>query len=110
MTEIKDGIYAQVSGTVSKRFQAKNGEAAVIEIAREGSQYPDRVAVWSIDFQLEEGDRVALKGWLSWRKEIKDDKTYFNVAMNKAQLVERVAAVQDVPPADEWPDTEATPF
>jgi hypothetical protein len=81
MSEIKDGIYGQVSGTVGKTGNAKNGPYAVIEITRDGSQYPDRVTVWSL--KAATGDRISVKGWLSWRKNERDGKTYFDVSINK---------------------------
>lgn len=108
MTEIKDGVFAQVAGTVGNVFDAKNGTAIVVEVKREGSQYPDRVTVWSVDFQANQGDRVAVKGWLSWSKSEKDGKTYVNVSLNKAQLVSR-EAVSTAPDAWSAPSDE-TPF
>lgn len=84
MSEIKDGVYGYVSGTVGRTGQAKNGPYAVIEVSREGSQYPDRVTAWGLDATT--GDRVSVKGWLSWRKDERDGKTYLNVSLNKPQL------------------------
>lgn len=76
-----DGVYASVTGTVARVGQAKNGPYAVIEVVREGSKYPDRVTAWGLDAPA--GARLTVKGWLSWRKEEKDGKTYLNVSLNK---------------------------
>ena len=83
---IKDGIYGQVSGTVSKVGQARNGGYVVLEVAREGARYPDRVTAWGIDGPLNQGDRLSLKGWLSWRKNERDGKTYFDVSLNQPKV------------------------
>jgi hypothetical protein len=58
-----------------------------------------------------------LKGWLSWRREVKDDKTYFNVSLNKPQVVaqEEVSKSPDadadtgVAPAG-WGYSDESPF
>ena len=76
-----DGVYASVTGTVGKTGQAKNGPYAVLEVQREGSKYPDRVTAWGLDART--GDRLTVKGWLSWRREERDGKTYLNVSLNK---------------------------
>ena len=90
MSEIKDGVYAQVAGTIGRIGQAKNGPYAVVEVAREGAQYPDRVTVWGLEAAT--GDRVAVKGWLSWRKSERDDKVYVDVSLNKPEVVKHERA------------------
>lgn len=100
MTEIKDGVFAQVSGTVGRTGQAKNGPYAVVEVLRDGNQFPDRVTVWGLDAAT--GDRVAVKGWLSWRKTEKDDKTYVDVSLNKPQIVTHE---QKTRADDSWADS-----
>lgn len=100
---VKDGVYAQVAGTVSRVFSTQKGQALVVEVKPEGSQYADRVTVWGVDFEAQQGDRVAVKGWLSWKRTVKDDKTYFDVSLNRPQLVEREAA-----PAADRTDTWST--
>lgn len=106
MSEIKDGVFAQVAGTVGRTGQAKNGPYTVVEVLREGNQYPDRVTVWGLE--AASGDRVSVKGWLSWRKSERDGKTYVDVSLNKPQVVvhERAEAV----PADVWTTNESVPF
>lgn len=101
MSEIKDGVYAQVAGTVGRVGQAKNGPYAIVEVTREGSQFPDRVAVWGLD--ATEGERVAVKGWLSWRKSERDGKTYVDVSLNNPQLVSREPAQAAVPVGADTP-------
>lgn len=101
---VKDGVFAQVAGTVEKAGTAKNGPYARIAVKREGSQYPDRVTAWGID--LGEGDRVQVKGWLSWRKSERDGKTYVDVSLNRPELVGREPAAEA---AAEWPSAEV-PF
>jgi hypothetical protein len=81
MTDIKDGIYGTVSGTVGRSGTAKNGPYAVVEVQRDGSLYPDRVTCWGLEAL--EGDRMSVKGWLSWRKNERDGKTFFDVSLNK---------------------------
>jgi hypothetical protein len=97
---ITDGIYGYVSGTVGRMFDTKNGTAFVIEVKREGSDFPDRVTVWGAADQVRTGDRAAVKGWISWRREVKDDKTYFNVSVNKPELTEHEPASSE--PAAGW--------
>ena len=108
-TSIKDGIYAYVGGTVARLFDTKNGPAFNLEVAREGSQYPDRVTVWGAADGLNVGDRVKVHGWLSWRREVKDDgKTYFNVSLNKPEVTDHEPAQPtesqwaEEPPAEPW--------
>ena len=90
MTGIKDGVYAQVAGLVGRVGQAKNGPYLVVEVQRDGAQYPDRVTVWGLDGV--EGERVAVKGWLSWRKSERDGKTFVDVSLNRPEVVTREAA------------------
>lgn len=106
---IKEGIYAYVGGTVSRLFETKNGPAFNLEIQREGSQYPDRVTVWGAADGLNIGDRVKVHGWLSWRREVKDDgKTYFNVSLNKPEVTDHEPATPaETQWADEPPQEEA---
>ena len=86
MAEIKDGVYAQVSGTVGRVADGR----FTIEVKNERSQYPDYVTVWSPDFTVSTGDRISVKGWFSWKKSVRDGKTYFDVSVNQPKLVELV--------------------
>lgn len=86
MSEIKDGVYAQVSGTVGRHADGR----FTIEVTNERSKYPDYVTVWKPEFQVSQGDRVAVKGWLSWRKSEHNDKVYVDVSLNRPELVEIV--------------------
>lgn len=81
---MSDSISARVIGTVGRTGQAKNGPYAVVEVKRDGSQYPDRVTVWGLDAST--GDRVTVTGFLSWRKDEKDGKTYVNVSLNSPKV------------------------
>jgi hypothetical protein len=85
--QIKDGLYAQVSGTVRRVFETANGPGFSVEFQRKNSEYPDQVAVFGGTFSVSEGERVTVKGWLSWSTRVKEGKTFFNVAMNMPQLV-----------------------
>jgi hypothetical protein len=97
LSEIKDGVYGSVAGTVGRVGQAKNGPYAVIEVARDGAKYPDRVTAWGLEAAV--GDRVSVKGWLSWRREEKDGKTYLNVSLNqpKVDKHERAGGSSEIP-------------
>ena len=86
------------ASTAARIFDTKNGPAFNLEVGREGSQYPDRVTVWGAADGLNVGDRVKVQGWLSWRREVKDDKTYFNVSLNKPEVTDHEPAA----PAAEW--------
>lgn len=116
MSEIKDGIYGHVSGTVGRTGSYTKGSYAVLEVKREGSQYPDRVTVWGLD--AAEGDRVSVKGWLSWKKTERDGKTYFDVSLNKPSVEKHEPLRAAVIPtaadgADDWSQpsfTDETPF
>jgi hypothetical protein len=94
MAEIKDGVYAQVSGTVGRT----NDGRFTIEVKNERSQYPDYVTVWKLAEPVAQGDRIAVKGWLSWKKSERNGKTYVDVSVNQPQLVSHepaTAAAQD---------------
>jgi len=89
MTKFEDGMYAYISGTVSDVRHVKNGMMMTVETKREGAQYPDRVTVWGVTGMYGKGDRVKVKGWLSWqRREADDGKTYFNVSINKPEITD----------------------
>ena len=86
MTEQKkvtDGVFAQVSGTVGRTAEGR----FTVEVKNERSQYPDYVTVWRLDADVATGDRVAVKGWLSWKKTERNGKTYVDVSVNAPQLV-----------------------
>ena len=106
LTDIKDGVYGYVSGTVGRVGAAKNGPYAVIEVKREGSQYPDRVTAWGLG-GVNQGDRVSVKGWLSWRRDERDGKTYFNVSLNQPKLEKRD---QPAKSSEDWGSGDEVPF
>ena len=94
MSKVQDGMYAYIGGTVSDTRLVKNGMMMTLEVQREGAQYPDRVTVWGVTGMFTNGDRVKVKGWLSWqRKEADNGKTYFNVSINKPEIVEHEKAL-----------------
>lgn len=88
MSEIKDGTYAQVAGTVGR----VNDGRFTIEVKNERAKYPDYVTIWKPDFTVTQGDRIAVKGWLSWRKTERDGKVYVDVSINQPQLVKHEPA------------------
>lgn len=69
MTEIKDGCYVAVSGTVARVFQTKNGAALELHVQTERMKYPDRFTVWGLGDQVSQGDRVEIRGWLETQPE-----------------------------------------
>lgn len=91
MSEIKDGIYAQVAGTVGRTADGR----FTIEVRNERSQYPDYVTVWRLETPVNQGDRIAVKGWLSWKKSERNGKTYVDVSLNQPQVVKHEPAAQD---------------
>lgn len=96
MAEIKDGIYAYVSGTVGRVFQTKNGPAVEVHVMPKNGKFPDRVTVWGLGDQVAEGDRVTVNGWWSDRREVyqKQDGTEgvaFRRALNSPVLEAREA-------------------
>ena len=98
MSEIKDGTYAQVSGTVGR----VNDGRFTIEVKQSpNAQYPDYVTVWKPDFAVAQGDRIAVKGWLSWKKTERNDKVYVDVSVNLPQLVKHEPTTS-VPAEDAW--------
>lgn len=101
---IKDGVYSQVSGAVGRVDQGR----FTIEVKlREDAKYPDYVTVWGDQITVSQGDRIAVKGWLSWRKSEKNGKTYFNVSLNNPQVVEHEPATQ----SSGWNEiTDGAPF
>lgn len=96
VTDIKDGVFAQVSGTVGRTADGR----FTIEVKNERAQYPDYVTVWAADFPVNTGDRIAVKGWLSWKKTERNDKVYVDVSLNRPQLVTHEPG--QAPAADEW--------
>jgi len=101
---IKDGVYSQVSGTVGR---VDSGRFTVEVKLREDAKYPDYVTVWTDQITVSQGDRVAVKGWLSWRKAEKNGKTYFNVSLNSPQVVEHEPATS---PGNDWVADADSPF
>ncbi len=80
--EIKDGVFGYVSGTVGRKADGR----FTIEVKNERSQYPDYVTVWSKDITVATGDRISVKGWLSWKKSENNGKTYVDVSVNQAKV------------------------
>ena len=96
MSEIKDGVYGHVAGTVGR----VNDGRFTIEVKNERSQYPDYVTVWRPDFPVNQGDRIAVKGWISWKKSERNDKVYVDVSVNQPKLDKHEPATGGFAPAD----------
>lgn len=97
--EIKDGVYAQVAGTVGR----VNDGRFTIEVLKPNNKYPDYVTVWKPEFTVAQGDRIAVKGWLSWKKTERNDKVYVDVSVNQPQVVNhQPAPAAAAPVADSW--------
>lgn len=96
MSKIQDAVYAYIGGTVADVRHGKTGLYLWVEVQREGAQYPDRVTIWGLNnTSFSKGDRVKAKGWLSWQRSQADDgKVYFNVSMNKPEIIEHEKALQ----------------
>jgi len=115
MSEIKDGIYGHVAGSVSKVFMYRDGMAITIDVKNPKKEFADKVTAWGISGTIvSEGDRVKVKGWLSatpatWEK--KDVSTGYgvNVALNKPEVIEheRLPGAQA---AEVAPVSDDTPF
>lgn len=104
MDSIKDGMYIHVGGTVVNVFHAKTGMAVVLEIKNENRKYPDKLTVWGINNTLvSNGDRMKIKGWLSWTRDVRDDKVYFNVAVNKPEVLAHERLTGATPVSNEEP-------
>ena len=86
MSEIKDGMFVYVGGTISRVFHSQSGVTAVVEVQSPKRQYPDRITVWGLS-QAAVGHRIKVKGWLSWTREEKEGKTYFNVSLNQPEVI-----------------------
>lgn len=96
MSNIKDGVYSQVSGTVGRVADGR----FTIEVKNERSKFPDYVTVWRLQQPVTTGDRIAVKGWLSWRKNERNGKVYVDVSVNSPQVVTHEPA--QPAPADAW--------
>jgi len=107
-------ITAQIAGTVGRTGTTKADKPyAVVEIARNGAEYPDRITVWGLAATT--GDAVEVRGKLSWKKTERDGKTYVDVSLNDHETI-----AQETPPVaagDPWnaPDApglynDETPF
>jgi hypothetical protein len=92
---IRDGVYAQVSGTVGR---TADGRFTIDTMLSDKNQYADHVTVWKADFPAATGDRIAVKGWLSWKKTEKDGKVYVDVSINSPQLVAHEPKIDDESP------------
>jgi uncharacterized protein (DUF736 family) len=97
---IKDGVYAQVAGTVGQTF---DGRFTIEVMLNEKNKYPDRVTVWKPDFAVTKGDRVSVKGWFSWRKNEKDGKTYVDTSINEPKLVAQESGTSSTTADEEMP-------
>lgn len=82
---MSDYIKAEISGTVGRTGEAKNGPYAVIEITKPGSEYPDRVTVWGLSSTT--GSPITVTGNLSWKKSERDGKTYVDVSLNNHEII-----------------------
>lgn len=94
MAEIKDSVYASVSGTVGR---VNDGRFTIEVKLTETAKYPDYVTIWRADFPVTQGDRITVKGRLSWKKSERDGKTYVDVSVNQPQLVAQESASPDLP-------------
>lgn len=104
MDSIKDGMYIHVGGTVVNVFHAKTGMAVVLEVTNENRKYPDKLTVWGINNTIvSKGDRMKVKGWLSWTRDVRDDKVYFNVAVNKPEVLAHERLTGSAPVSNEEP-------
>lgn len=107
---IKDGIYAYVSGTVGDFIDTPTGYGFRLGVLiHPQSKFPERITVWDATdangqpAQLNEGDRVTARGWLSWsRSESPEGKAYTNYAL-------RVARVEKFEPAADRERTTLLP-
>lgn len=101
--------FIQITGKAAKSFHAKNGIGLVVEVFREGAQYPTRYTAWEFPQPVpEQGDTVTVKGWFSSRTTKKEEKTYIDFSINKPVLVSSEPREQVAPVASEW-DTVAPP-
>ena len=89
------GIEATAHGTVGRTFSTKNGAAfELLVMTRKNAQYADRVTVWGaktrdgLSFEPNTDDVLSVSGFLTWSKTEKDGKTYLNVSLNDAVLVD----------------------
>lgn len=103
MSKIQDGMFAYIGGTVESVRESKTGLYAQVSVQRENAKYPDRVTVWGVPDNVQAGDRVKLKGWLSWARSERDGKTYFNVSINKPEITEHESNAQSVQGFDTTP-------
>lgn len=91
---IRDGIYAYASGTVGDQFETASGYGFRLGVMiHPQSKYPERITVWDATddqgqpAQVAEGDRVTVRGWLSWsRSENPEGKAYTNYALRVARV------------------------
>lgn len=73
VSEIKDGVFGYVSGTVGRTFTYGGGSAFEVLVQAPKSQYPDKWTVWG-ELPVSEGDRVKVAGFLSARAELFDGR------------------------------------
>jgi uncharacterized protein (DUF736 family) len=83
---LTDGVTAQVTGTVGR---VDDGRFTIEVKLSTTAQYPDYVTVWKPTFTVATGDRITVRGRFTWKKVEKDGKTYVNVSVNDATILER---------------------
>lgn len=96
MSEIKDGIFAYIGGTITDVQHSQSGLRAVVEVQSPKREYPDRVTVWGLPVAAAAGERIKVKGWLSWASREVDGKKYFNVSLNQPEVIAHENLVQAV--------------
>lgn len=106
METFRDGIIAEVTGTVARVFTYAKGDASVIEYPIKGLEYPERVTVWGA--KLVQGAKVTARGRLAISKKVDPDngKTYVNLGLNDAVILNDTPT----PTHDGWADDGEEPF
>lgn len=106
METFRDGIIAEVTGTVARVFAYAKGDASVIEFPVKGLEYPERVTVWGT--KLVHGSKVTVRGRFSVSKKAnpEDGKVYVNLGLNDAVIL------NDTPEdnLDTWAGSDDEPF
>jgi hypothetical protein len=103
METFRDGIIAEVTGTVARILEyGGDKKASVVEFTLKGMEYPERVTVWGAEY--EQGAKVTVRGRFSVQKKVNAEsgKTYVNMSLNDAVLLSNAGGSADwLPTHDE---------
>jgi hypothetical protein len=123
MSENKDGIYAEMTGTVTDiGFKKADGSMfarmQLMKTRKDGTEYPQKFTAWDLqNTSVSKGSQITVAGKLaikldSWTGDDGITRPRIDIALNESKIITRdspsgqEAPVEEFPysdvPADEW--------